>query len=462
MLATVREIHDQTEREPDHEPHPSLPIEAGDQDAAEHNRQDRRDRNTRGAEAATGVRLGLAHPQHARRHDDERGQRADIHQFEQDVDIDESAGDCRENAEEPCALERRVELLVDLAEELREQAVAAHRIADARLAVQLDEHHRGHADQRAQIDNEGEPVEPGGENHTGDRGIHKLREFRVFDDARHDKRHDDVQHGRDDQRIQDASWQGLVRFDRFLCGRGHCVKADETEEHNRSRRNDAHRLGRTRLEGVPAVRGERFPVRRVDIPHRAHDEQHDDCEFDHHHDVVCAFRLVDADGQHPRDQQHDNESGQVEIGCDPRRGAVCRGQFDRQVDAEAFQELVEIPAPSGGDGRRLECVFKNQIPADHEGDDFAERHIRVRVGGTADWHHRCEFCIAQAGEPATHRGQQEGHAQCRAGGQRSLAGEHEDTGADNRADAEHRQIEGFQRPFERRGLRDHAFDGFLT
>ena len=57
-------------------------------------------------------------------------------------------------------------------------------------------------------------------------------------------------------------------------------------------------------------------------------------------------------------------------------------------------------------------------------------------------------------------GQQERYGQGRAGGQRALAGEHEDTGADDRADAEHRQIEGAHRALEGSGFGDkliHAF-----
>lgn len=51
--------------------------------------------HARGAEAAVCVRLGLTHPQNACGHDDECRQRTDVHQFEQHVDVDETAGDGR-------------------------------------------------------------------------------------------------------------------------------------------------------------------------------------------------------------------------------------------------------------------------------------------------------------------------------------------------------------------------------
>ena len=95
MLAAVHEIHDQTKGEPDCETHPSLPIQTANQNEAENDRADWREWHARSAEATVCVRLGLTHPQNARGHDDERRQRTDVHQFEQYVDVDETAGDGR-------------------------------------------------------------------------------------------------------------------------------------------------------------------------------------------------------------------------------------------------------------------------------------------------------------------------------------------------------------------------------
>ena len=95
MLAAVHEIHDQTKGEPDCETHPSLPIQTANQNEAENDRADWCERHARSAEATVCVWLGLTHPQNARGHDDERRQRTDVHQFEQYVDVDETAGDGR-------------------------------------------------------------------------------------------------------------------------------------------------------------------------------------------------------------------------------------------------------------------------------------------------------------------------------------------------------------------------------
>ena len=113
------------------------------------------------------------------------------------------------------------------------------------------------------------------------------------------------------------------------------------------------------------------------------------------------------------------------------------------MQAEAFQQLVEIARPAGGHGRRLQRVLQNQIPTDHEGDQLAERQIRVRIGGAGNRCHRGELRIAQARKAAADGGEQEGHAQCRSRGERAFAGEHEDAGADDGADAQHGQVEVF-------------------
>ena len=63
-------------------------------------------------------------------------------------------------------------------------------------------------------------------------------------------------------------------------------------------------------------------------------------KYAYRHSYDCAIQF-DADGQHPRDDKHDHEARQIEIRGDSRRGAVRGGQLDRQMQAEAFQQLVE-------------------------------------------------------------------------------------------------------------------------
>ena len=124
------------------------------------------------------------------------------------------------------------------------------------------------------------------------------------------------------------------------------------------------------------------------------------------------------------------------------------------MQAEAFQQLVEVARPASGHGGRLQGVLQNQVPADDEGDELAERQIGIGVGRAGNRRHGGELGVAQAGKTAADGGQQERYGQGRAGGQRALTGEHEDTSADDRADAEHRQIEGAHRGLNRTDFRD--------
>ena len=132
------------------------------------------------------------------------------------------------------------------------------------------------------------------------------------------------------------------------------------------------------------------------------------------------------------------------------------------MQSEAFQQLVEITGPAGGDGGCLQRIFQNQIPADHEGDQFAEREIRIRIGGTGDRCHRGEFRIAQAGKTTADGRQQKGDAQCRACGESALTGEHEDAGADDGADAQHGKVKSFHCSLERGRLGDELIHRFLA
>lgn len=58
------------------------------------------------------------------------------------------------------------------------------------------------------------------------------------------------------------------------------------------------------------------------------------------------------------DDKHDRETRQVEVCGYAWRSAVCRGQFNWQMQAETFQQFVEISGPSGRHGGRLQCVFQ--------------------------------------------------------------------------------------------------------
>ena len=94
-----------------------------------------------------------------------------------------------------------------------------------------------------------------------------------------------------------------------------------------------------------------------------------------------------------------------------------------------------------GHGRRGDGVFENQIPTDDPRDQLAHRRVRVRVGAAGDGNHRRELGVTQAGERAADSGDDERqhHRRTRAIGDRS-GGAHEQTGADDCADAERDEV----------------------
>ena len=95
------------------------------------------------------------------------------------------------------------------------------------------------------------------------------------------------------------------------------------------------------------------------------------------------------------------------------------------MQAEAFQQFVEVARPAGGHCGRLQGVLQNQIPADHEGDELAERQIGIGVGRAGHRGHGGELGVAQT-------------------------------------DTEHHQIEGAHRALEGSGFGDKLIHAFLT
>ena len=125
---------------------------------------------------------------------------------------------------------------------------------------------------------------------------------------------------------------------------------------------------------------------------------------------------------------------------------------DRQVDIEAGENPLEVAAPADGDGHRADGVLEDQVPADHPGEDLAERGVGVGVGAARDRDHRGELRVAERGEAAGQAGEHVGEHDGRPGlvGRRG-AGQDEDAGPDDRADPEQGQVDRRQRALERLG-----------
>ena len=124
-----------------------------------------------------------------------------------------------------------------------------------------------------------------------------------------------------------------------------------------------------------------------------------------------------------------------------RVGARRRAHPHRQGDAGALEQLLHVAAPADGHGHRADRVLEDEVPADDPGEQLAHRRVGVGVGAAGDRNHRGELGVAQRREPAGQAGEQIRHHDRRPGlVGRGGAGEHEDAGADDRADAQQRQV----------------------
>ena len=105
----------------------------------------------------------------------------------------------------------------------------------------------------------------------------------------------------------------------------------------------------------------------------------------------------------------------------------------------------QVAAPADRNRGRAESIFKNQVPADDPGHQFAQRRIRIGICATGYRNHRSELGVTQASKRARRAGKNERNDDGRAGKLRSrLSGDHENSGADDCAYSESYKIEWSQ------------------
>ena len=97
------------------------------------------------------------------------------------------------------------------------------------------------------------------------------------------------------------------------------------------------------------------------------------------------------------------------------RRSVVGGEPRRQVQPEMLNELAKVVPPRDRDGDVADRVLEDQIPADDPGDELAERRVRVRVRDPGLRNHRRELGVAQPGEAAGDRREQEREDERRSG-----------------------------------------------
>ncbi len=329
-------------------------------------------------------------------------------------------------------------------ERRRQQPVARHRIEDARLRQHHDQDDRGQAGERAEDHRDRQPLQLGMRLQcSGDRCC--VIQLRIFEHAREHAGHQHVQDRADDETGENAERHVALRILRFLRRRGDRVEADVGEEDDAGGADDA-----APAELAPharVLRNERLPVVGGDVERTEADHQHHDADLDRDHDRVRQRRLADAEHEDDGDYGDDEYRRQVEHRAGGEETllerVVDRRATERwwdEVDPQGVEELDQVARPADGNSGGREQIFEHQVPADEPRHAFAERRVRVRVGAAGDGNHGGELGVAQPGEDAADAGDNERQHNCRSGvlggGE---AGEHEDAGADDAADADRGQ-----------------------
>jgi hypothetical protein len=230
------------------------------------------------------------------------------------------AATCGDHADEDGVDVRGLEARMHPREHLRQEAVARHRVEDAGLRIHQHEDHRGEADDRADLDDLREPAPGRAEivDHDGD-GIGNV-ELVVGHEQGHDRRHQHVDDGADDQRADDAERHVLLRVLGFLAGGRDRLEADIGEEDDRG---GAHDALYAELAFPLVRRDERNPMASAQVAEIGKDDEpadddegDEDAHLDGDDDVVDLGRFRDADAEQGGERGADQEGRQVEQGGD--------------------------------------------------------------------------------------------------------------------------------------------------
>ena len=359
---------------------------------------------------------------------------------------------------------------MDLADPGRQQAVAGHRIEHAGLAEQHDQDDRREPQNGAEVDH---PAHPAQARNRVDGVPDRVRdiELSVRHDAGEDARHQDIQHGADGERAQDALGHVLLGVFGFLRGRTDRIEADVGEKDQP--RPTQHAAEAELAELALVRRNERMPIGRVDVERACDDEQRDDGELQRDDKIVDGRRLLDPDHQHERHDRHDRDGGEIHnrpgrvqarrdaardrprhlrrLAPSERRGRQRRGE----VDVDVLQQADEVPRPADADGGRPHRILEDEVPADDPRHELAHRGVGVGVRAPGHGDGARHLGVAQARERARDPGgdERERYRGTSVAG-RSETGEDEDARTDDGTDAEGGEVQRAQgllkRPLPRR------------
>jgi hypothetical protein len=165
---------------------------------------------------------------------------------------------------------------------------------------------------------------------------------------------------------------------------------------------------------------------------RDDDEQHHE-QLHRDQRQVDPQRLLDADSCQDRQRYHQQHRQHVDVAVRSDRG--------RPAEAYLLQEQGRVGGPSLRYDACPQHQLQQQVPADDPGEDLTKGEVGERVRRAGHRHGRGELRITECGQTATDRGKHEGERDTRPGeflGR--AAGQGEDAGADDHADAEDGQV----------------------
>jgi hypothetical protein len=175
--------------------------------------------------------------------------------------------------------------------------------------------------------------------------------------------HGHIERGADNQRGDDADGQVALRVAALLGGGGDGVEADVSKKYNRPAGEHA----------APAVGHERMPVAGMNEADDGEDEDENGDELDAHHDVVGAGRLANSADQDHREDENDEEGGDVEANVPAGMVKPVAGQIleafrqisggyplGRGMQAEPVQQVHHVGSKAHADGHVGAGVLENQ------------------------------------------------------------------------------------------------------
>ena len=327
-LVAVEVIHEKPGHGPAHEQRDGGERQADEQIGAARDGNRRHHIHRRRAERAIAVRIGATQHQHGNRHGGKGEQRAGIRHIGQQTHREESREQRDEDPRQHGDHMGRVELGVNLREEFRQQAIAAHHEEDAGLA---EHHHQDHRGQRQDRRSAHQPAHKGmphltqrpgqrflganhgvivdgragggqrlsaGRKHFAMRAEHRL----TADGADHARCHQHIKHGADREAADQANRHVALGVLGFLRRSGDRVKAHIGKE-DRGRR--ARNAGK-------AQRGKGHEIASLDHRDRQGDKQGQGGDLDRHQDGVDRGALLGAQHKEAGDNRRDQHRGQID------------------------------------------------------------------------------------------------------------------------------------------------------